>query len=70
MEKQNRQAEIVVKLLASGRYIWSISITNSTEEITESLANIKRIDTTLKDIFPEFSRRGSGRIANLDEEMA
>ncbi len=68
MEKQNKQADIVVKLLSSGRYIWSIGITNHTDDLNESIKLLKSIDGQLKEQFPEYAKRGSGRIANLDED--
>lgn len=62
------QAEIIVKLLASGRYIWSISVMCGVDATDEGIKLIKSIDNKLKDQWPDYSKRGSGRIANLDED--
>jgi hypothetical protein len=62
------QAEIVVKLLSSGRYIWSISVMCGVDDTDEGIKLIKSINNKLQQEFPDYAKRGSGRIANLDED--
>ena len=56
--------------MSSGRYVWNITVTSETglSEIDKHLTLIGYIDATLKEKFPEFARKGSGRVTNLDEE--
>jgi hypothetical protein len=64
----NGQAEIVVKLLSSGRYVWSIGLNIPINERTDGIKIIKSIDGQLKEQFPEYCKRGSGRTVDLGEE--
>lgn len=64
---ENGQAEIVVKLLASGRYVWQIGIVSPTENKDDIIQTIKQIDQKLRDEFPEYAKRGSGRSVDLEE---
>jgi len=68
MEQTSGNAEIVVKLLSSGRYVWSIGINLPIRELDEGIKIIHSIDGKLKEQFPEYCKRGSGRVTNLDED--
>jgi len=66
MELVNGTTKIEVKLLASGRYVWTITSLFNNNDV--SIEKIKDFDNTLKKEFPDYARRGSGRIASMDEE--
>lgn len=61
-------SEITVKMLTSGRYTWSITTIFNTDETVRGIEDIQKIDRQLRNKFPDFVSRGSGRIASLDEE--
>lgn len=65
---QDGQAEIIVKLLSSGRYVWSIGVEGRADQTGEGIKLLKSINNKMIEEFPEYARRGSGRIANLDED--
>lgn len=67
MEIASGTTKIEVKLLASGRYVWSITSVFPTEQ-TDKVREIKKFDRLLQDEFPDYARRGSGRVAAIDEE--
>ena len=64
---ENGTTTIEVKLLRSGQYIWTISRTFSSTN-QEDTKKIKQFDIELKKEFPDYARRGSGRVAAIDEE--
>lgn len=68
MNETMGQADIVVKLLSSGRYIWSIGLNLPINQRGEGIKIIKNIDDSLKREFPLHAQRSSGRISNLEEE--
>ena len=68
MELVNGTSKIEVKLTTSGRYTWSISIVAPTHEFEDSTHTLNSIDKALRQEFPDYARRGSGRIASLDEQ--
>lgn len=68
MTLDDGQAEILVKLLASGRYTWTIGINFRAEENERGIKILKDIDTQLNNAFPFHAIRGSGRMTSLDDE--
>lgn len=66
MELKSGTTKIEVKLLASGRYTWSIESVFNTDDM--DIKKMKEFDSLLKQEFPDFARRGSGRVASMDEE--
>ena len=65
---ENGTTTIEVKLLRSGQYLWTISRTFSNSASSkDEIRDIKHFDTLLKDEFPDYARRGSGRVASFDE---
>ncbi len=60
-------SSIEVKLNNHGRYTWKINVVYNTE-YEEAIRQIKKIDTRLRDEFPDTVSRGNGRVANFDEE--
>jgi hypothetical protein len=64
----NRTTEIVVKLTTSGRYIWQITAVFPSDQCGEGIKLIASCDRKLKDTFPEYCKRSSGRTVELGEE--
>lgn len=60
-------SRIEVKLTTSGRYIWTISSMFPTEDGEGAIKRLRQLDGLMKREFPEYARRGSGRIASYDE---
>lgn len=70
MDLQNGTTRIEVKLLSSGRYTWTITTVFSTDN-QEKEVNVKKIktfDELLRQEFPDYAKRGSGRVAAMDED--
>ena len=64
MEPQTSSIE--VKLNTHGRYTWKINV-NYTEDYKEAVKELKAIDGLLKEEFPEYTKKASGRVSNIDE---
>ena len=67
MELKNNQANVVVKLLSNGRYNWTIELTFNSDTKDDAIEIIKYIDNHLKDKFPEYVKKSSGRTLDLGE---
>lgn len=67
MENVNGTTRIEIKLLASGRYTWTIASEFPTPQGTNHIETIKEFDRLLRDEFPDYAKRGSGRVASMDE---
>jgi hypothetical protein len=68
IELQEDRIAIELKLLRSGQYTWTISGIKHESEKKELVDTISIIDEMLKQKFPEFTRRGSGRVASIDDD--
>lgn len=68
MQLNNHTTEITVKLTLSGRYTWQIVSTFPDDQNEEGLKHIQEADRKLKDLFPNFAQKGSGRMASLEDE--
>ena len=68
LKQQADLSEVSVRLLANGRYIWTISSSFSTKTYPDSLETIKQIDNSLRNKFPDHVKRGSGRTAYIDPD--
>jgi hypothetical protein len=64
MELESDRIEIALRMLSSGRYIWTITTNNKTGDVEL----LKSIDSKLKDAFPFHVTIGTGRAQNLSEE--
>lgn len=60
-------SEIEVKLTTSGRYTWKISSVFRTEDGEGAIKRLRQLNQLLQEEFPDFARRGSGRLASFDE---
>jgi len=67
-EYKDGTSEIEVKLTTSGRYTWKIASTFPTEEAETAIKNIRKFNKLLQEEFPDYARRGSGRVSAIDEE--
>lgn len=68
MIMENGTTTIEVKLLRSGQYLWTISRTFSNSSSSkDEVSAIKHFDTLLKEEYPDYVKRGSGRAAAFDE---
>jgi len=68
IELQEDRIAIELKLLRSGQYTWTISGIKHGRLKKDLVDAIAEIDMLLKQKFPEFTRRGSGRVANIDDD--
>lgn len=70
MELQSDRQEISVRLLQNGRYVWTITVNCKAavlKEEQEILANnLKRMDKTLRDAFPNHVRENSVKFQELE----
>lgn len=66
--KQSGVTTIALRLLNSGKYVWTIESTFDTQEKDDAIKIIKELDARIKDTFPNFPSPGSGRTMSLDEE--
>lgn len=64
---QPQVSSVKVKINNHGRYTWEINVLFDTD-YQETVRVIKKIDTLLRDEFPDAVSRGSGRVANIDED--
>lgn len=60
--------EITVKLSNHGRYTWQITSCFSTKDGENGIKQIKEFDRQLKEEFPDFALRGTGRVSSLDKD--
>ena len=67
MELQPDRMEISVRLLTSGRYIWTILLNTESKNTEGSIQILKLLDKKLQDQFPNFPRVGTGRVKDLEE---
>jgi hypothetical protein len=51
MELQSDRKEIAVRLLQNGKYVWTITVNASLSD-PSSIEQLKQIDKSLKDAFP------------------
>lgn len=65
---ENGTTTIEVKLLKSGQYLWTISRTFDNESTTDDIKTIKMFDIQMKQEFPDYARRGSGRVAAIEDD--
>ncbi len=68
MELQGDRIEIALRLLTSGRYIWTITANTPDEKTDQAIAQLQSIDAKLKDAFPNHVTIGTGRAQNLSDE--
>ncbi len=68
MDLQRGTSAIEVKLSTSGRYTWVIRSVFPSEDGQAGVVGVKKLDTLLKQEFPDYAKRGSGRIAAMDED--
>ena len=66
MELQSDRQEISVRLLQNGRYVWTIT-TNTTRGDPQAIEQLKQMDGTLRDAFPNHVKENSTRFKELDE---
>lgn len=74
MDKVSDQSEIAIRLLNSGKYVWTISVKfapgttpKNFEEASTAVDILKSLDGKLRDSFPNHVVPGSGRVANTDD---
>jgi len=67
MECNSDRTEISVRLLANGRYTWTITYNCDTSLFPPSTDFLKSLDGKLRDAFPDHVERGSGRVSVMDE---
>lgn len=58
MITKSGQVEVVLKLTRSGRYQWAINYQFPIEELERGVNDLKRVDSVLKDQFPNFVQSG------------
>lgn len=59
--------EISLRLLNSGRYVWTITSQFKTSDTEDAVKTLKRVDNRMRDEFPDHATRGTGRVASIDE---
>ena len=62
------QVEISLRLSTHGAYTWSIRIVGRKDDTDYLVNKLKETDNRLKDTFPDYSKKGSGRIADFEKE--
>jgi hypothetical protein len=67
MEYTSDRTEISLKLLANGRYTWTLTTNCASDNAPPSIGFLKSLDGKLRDAFPDHVERGSGRVSVLDE---
>jgi hypothetical protein len=60
--------EITVALTSHGRYTWKITSCFKTSDGEGGALTIKKLDQQLRDLFPDYSTRGTGRAFGLDKD--
>lgn len=66
--KQLNSIEISIRLLNSGRYVWTIISQYEADKSQEAIKKLKDIDEELRQEFEDHVTRGSGRVAQLEED--
>lgn len=65
MKLENDRMEIMVRLLAGGKYTWTITLNSDTHDKRGSVEFLKSVDEYMKSQFP-YPRTGSGRVEDID----
>lgn len=60
-------SSIEVKINNHGRYTWKINVVYNTD-YEDAVKEIKKIDSLIRDEFPDVVSRGNGRVASFEEE--
>lgn len=66
MELIDGTCKIEVKLLASGRYVWSVGAVTPLDDGVELATKIKSIDRKLREQFPDYAIRGSSKSVDIE----
>jgi len=67
IQSDNFGSGIVLKLTTKGYYVWSVSLPlKDGTDAKMSVEAIKKIDSHLKDVFPNHAKIGTGKFASTD----
>ena len=65
MELTSDRQEISLRLLQNGKYVWTITINNPIETANNALL-LRKIDSELRDAFPNHVEKSSVKFSELD----